>query len=244
VGSDGIKYDREEFKAMLDRTRPNGLTPLTAHVIDLQRTVKEMAPNLMKEGQKAVIVLATDGLPVEEGSHSSREQHKRNFVDAMRSLEGLPVWIVIKLCTDEDEVVDFYNDLDEQLELSLEVLDDFEAEAKEVYEHNSWLNYGLPIHRIREQGFHDRVFDLIDERPLTKGELRQFLMLLFGEENFDGVQDPSVDWEGFMADIQRLLQNESKMWNPVKKRVMPWVDMHMLNRIYGSRVGGCNCSIM
>eukprot|EP00957_Ditylum_brightwellii_P169270 12883393-Ditylum_brightwellii.AAC.1 len=152
------------------------------------------------------------------GKRSNKDEETEDFVRAMRSLEGLPVWIVIRLCTDEEDIVDFYGDLDDQLELSLDVLDDFEAEAKEVYEHNKWLNYGLPIHRMRELGFNDRVFDLIDERPLMKGELRQFFFLLFGEENFDGIPDPSIDWPGFVSDIERLLAMEDRQWDPVKKQ--------------------------
>ena len=106
---------------------------------------------LRQNGQKAVIVIATDGLPTETNVNG-HEKNKELFVKAMRSLEGLPIWIVIRLCTDDEHVVNFYNDLDEQLELSLEVLDDFESEALEVYEHNKWLNYTLPIHRLREAG--------------------------------------------------------------------------------------------
>eukprot|EP00957_Ditylum_brightwellii_P104498 7961832-Ditylum_brightwellii.AAC.1 len=91
-------------------------------------------------GQRAVIVLATDGLPI-SGKKSSAEEDMQEFVRAMRSLEGLPIWIVIRLCTDEQDVVDFYGNLDGQLNLSLDVLDDFEGEAEEVYEHNKWLTY-------------------------------------------------------------------------------------------------------
>ena len=65
------------------------------------------------------------------------EYATNEFVQAIRLLEGLPIWIVIRLCTDDDDVVNFYNDLDEQIELSLEVLDDYVGEAQEVYEFNS-----------------------------------------------------------------------------------------------------------
>ena len=55
-------------------------------------------------------------------------------------MKGLPVWIVIQLCSDEYDVVEFYNDVDNQLQLSLKVLDDFIGEAEEVHTHNPWLN--------------------------------------------------------------------------------------------------------
>jgi hypothetical protein len=46
------------------------------------------------------------------------------FQTALQSLEGLPVWVVVRLCTNEHQVVEFYNNLDSQLELSLKVIDD------------------------------------------------------------------------------------------------------------------------
>jgi len=70
-------------------------------------------------------------------------------------LEGLPVWVVIRLCTNEKKVTEFYNQIDEVLEFNLEVLDDYLDEAKEVYKFNKWLNYALPMHRCRELGYHD-----------------------------------------------------------------------------------------
>jgi len=49
------------------------------------------------------------------------------------------------------------------------------GEAAEVTKENPWLNYALPLHRLREFGFHDRVFDILDERPLLKiRDLRLF----------------------------------------------------------------------
>lgn len=225
---------------IMKKVRPEGCTPLTSHIREIQREVTSMAPLLRKKGQRVSITIATDGLPTNErGYRGSKEQKK--FVDSLRGLEGLPVWVVIRLCTDEESVVSFYNDLDSVLELSIEVLDDFVAEAKEVYVQNPWLNYSLTIHRLREMGYHDRIFDMLDERRLTKTELRDFCLLLFGEDNFDGVPDPSFDWVGFINRIEMLQEKENSQWNPIRNRAKPWISIKKLNQIYGNSI---NCVIM
>eukprot|EP00568_Trieres_chinensis_P018080 CAMPEP_0183327360 /NCGR_PEP_ID=MMETSP0160_2-20130417/83723_1 /TAXON_ID=2839 ORGANISM="Odontella Sinensis, Strain Grunow 1884" /NCGR_SAMPLE_ID=MMETSP0160_2 /ASSEMBLY_ACC=CAM_ASM_000250 /LENGTH=311 /DNA_ID=CAMNT_0025495485 /DNA_START=495 /DNA_END=1430 /DNA_ORIENTATION=- len=240
-GAEFSACDCERAKSVMSKATPCGLTPLTEHIVEIRARISALAPSLTREGRKAVVVLATDGLPT--GGRDKVESSKQ-FVQALRTLEGLPVWIVIRLCTDEDDVVEYYNDLDEQLELSLEVLYGFVAEAKEVFECNRWLNYALPLHRMRELGFHDRVFDLIDERALTKSELRQFCLLLFGDTHFDGVPDPSVDWLGFLNELERVVANSGKVWDPLKKRVLPWIDTRELDQIYGDYECVPGCSIL
>jgi len=218
----------------LSKTVPMGMTPTADHIQELGNIIRPIAPSMESMGQRAVIVLATDGLPI-SGKNSSTEEDTQEFVHAMRSLEGLLIWIGIRLCTDEQDVVDFYGKLDRQLNLSLDVLDDFEGEAEEVYEHNKWLTYGLPIHKMRELGFHDHVFDLIDKRPLTKEELKHFLFLLFGEGKSVSILDPSADWCGFVKEVEKLLVGEKCQWNPVKKEVMPWIDIKELKKKYGKK---------
>lgn len=93
-------------------------------------------------------------------------------------------------------------------------------------------------------GFYHRVFDLIDERPLTAGEIRDFLQILFGEEKFDGIPDPALDWMSFSHEIGRLLQKEENEWNPVLKKKAPLIDMRALNKKYGNNAGTCNCTIL
>ena len=121
------------------------------------------------------------------------------------------------------------------------VLDDFEGEAKEICEHNSWINYALPIHRMRELGFYDRSFDMIDERSLTKSEIRDYCAILFGEEHLDGIPDPFVDWKGFVSKISDIVHKGKHYWNPLKKKMMPLIDTKLLYRKYGH--ANC-CTIM
>ena len=78
-----------------------------------------------------------------------------------------------------------------------------------------------------------KLFDLLDEQALTKGQLRDFFRILFGDNLMDGVPDPEADWKAFCSSIQRLVDNEKKAWNPITKKMQPWVDMKRLKKDYG-----------
>lgn len=51
----------------------------------------------------------------------------------MRQLENLPVWVVVRLCTDEDKMVNYWNNVDSEVDLNMDVIDDHLGEAKEIY---------------------------------------------------------------------------------------------------------------
>lgn len=104
-------------------------------------------------------MIATDGLPT-DGQGYGGDDIMTDFITALKTFEGLPVWIVIRLCTDESNITGFYNQLDALLD-NLDVLDDYMSESKEVNCKNPWLNYALPLHRCRELGYHDSTFLLI-----------------------------------------------------------------------------------
>jgi len=227
-----IDHELAVAQQTMSNAQPGGVTPLVQHLHEIRDEIASMEPMLHAQGTKVAVILATDGLPTDtQGYHNASV--KNQFDQALRQLEPLPVWLVVRLCTDEDAVVDYYNNLDNQLEMSLEVLDDLVSEAKEVCEHhNKWLNYALPLQRMREMGFYHRIFDLMDERKLSKEELRQFFRLLFGPA-FDEAADPEVDWTSFVKLIDDLQAKEKKVWNPLTKKMAPWVDIKKLNREYG-----------
>jgi len=121
------------------------------------------------------------------------------------------------------------------------VLDDFVGEAKEVHAYNKWLNYALPLHRCREMGFYDRLFDLLDERKFTAGEVRDFCALLLGCDNYEDLPDPALGWENFRIKLGRLVEAEDMQWDPIKNKAAPWVDLKQLDRLFGN--SGCVCTI-
>ncbi|KAL7563549.1 hypothetical protein ACA910_002216 [Epithemia clementina (nom. ined.)] len=180
-------------RSILQRTKPQGVTPLKEHIEAVERTLRscpqhhhwppqasgQPPPQPPPQPPHVVLVICTDGLPTDANGQESPEI-QQDFVQALRRLQDLPIWLVIRLCTSERKVAQFYNQLDAVLELPLEVLDDHLSEAKEVGQHNPWLNYAVPLHRCRELGFQHRVLDLLDERPLTYDELREFCIILFG----------------------------------------------------------------
>lgn len=223
-GGGSIDHDLSVAVATMQNTQPDGVTLLTQHIEAIRETVTAMQPQLTQNGTKIAIVIATDGMPSDEEGYSYASV-KQEFVDALRSMEGLPVKIVVRLFTDEEEVVQFWNDLDSQLELSLDVLDDFVSEAREIYKKNPWLTYGLPLHRIREMGFQHPSFDLLDERKLSRDEVRDFLHILFG--SFEA-PDPQGDWKGFTEAVELLMAKEKDQWNPVHGKIMPWIDTEQL----------------
>lgn len=239
TGPERVDYDLQVARETMTRSSPIGVTPLAKHVSEIREEIHALAPSLYEQGRKVAIILATDGLPTNIYGISGREANLE-FTAALRSLEGLPVWIVVRLCTDEDNVVEFYNNIDAQLELSIEVLDDYIGEAEEVYSKNPWLNYTLPLHRMREMGIQNRLFDLLDERRFTSSELYDFCMLMFGVRMFDGVPDPDSDFSGFVKGLSKLVEKEKRQWNPISRKPKPLIDLKEVTRIYGNEA----CVIM
>ena len=104
-GPSSIENELRIAREVMTRASPQGVTPLAQHVIKIREEVYKLTPSLSQQGRKVAIILATDGLPTNEYGISGM-QSNNEFTAALRSLEGLPVWIVIRLCTDEDKVVD------------------------------------------------------------------------------------------------------------------------------------------
>jgi hypothetical protein len=92
----GLRNDNgEEHKFLLDLLddEPAGQTPLCAQIRVIVENIKSIESELRDRHKRAAVIIATDG-----------ESTDGDVARALKPLEKLPVWLVIRLCTDEDKV--------------------------------------------------------------------------------------------------------------------------------------------
>jgi len=234
----------KQMAAAMARAKPAGHTPLPASIREVRREVVGMLPQLQADGTRVSLIIVTDGCNYNldnvggSGAHVTEEERNQELVEALETLQDLPVSVVIRLTTDYKPLVDFYNSLDvlEFPNLTIDVLDDHQAEAKEVYEHNPWLTYCLLLHRVREMGHYHPLLDLLDERPLTPEEIRDFCRLLYGKQHFGGNEVvvggevDKVEWATeFLEELSRIQLVQKRMhWNPQTNKLEPWINIEKM----------------
>ena len=126
-----IFTEQKFIEHTLNQHEPIGFTPLTSRIMEVHDHVLPQAKRLRQNGEKCLLVLLTGGVPTDEKGCAS-EKARDDFVTAIEKLGELPVCFVLRLCTEDKEVVAFYQRLDAKFDFSLEVLDDHLAEAQEV----------------------------------------------------------------------------------------------------------------
>lgn len=232
-----VPDDVESAKAIVRQSKPDGVTLLSDHIHEICNHIEEDKHLLLEKGQKAVVVIATDAIPSDQYGDTSEEAKEKFFI-ALKKLQLLPVWIVIRLCTNDRKAMQYYRKLDKKLEIPIECVSDYITESKEVRRWNPWLNYSRQIHQCREMGFHHRVFDLLDERPLTKDDLLEFLTVLFGAEAFDTNVAPNMHthWNDFLQYLKNQVLNLSeKQYSPTTKKMEDIIDVKGLATAHGIR---------
>eukprot|EP00591_Stephanopyxis_turris_P014199 CAMPEP_0195539544 /NCGR_PEP_ID=MMETSP0794_2-20130614/50104_1 /TAXON_ID=515487 /ORGANISM="Stephanopyxis turris, Strain CCMP 815" /LENGTH=392 /DNA_ID=CAMNT_0040673581 /DNA_START=54 /DNA_END=1232 /DNA_ORIENTATION=+ len=241
-GSNMIQHDVEVAMDTIQKTIADGYsTPLTWQIDEIRHSIQTM---LLPATQKKqiLIVLATDGLPTNVQGEGGTHELDR-FMVALEKLEGLPISVVVRLCTNDEKVCRFYKSIAERnLSFSVTIVDDFLAEASAVHRHNRWLTYALPLQRLRALGFPNTTIDFLSVRPLTKLEVKEFCILLFGtSETLNLPSDVERHWKGFCTHVKQLLQRESEQWNPIAKKFTPWIDVRRLEEDYEESCCGRVC---
>ena len=87
-----------------------GCLPLSKHVREFSSRIKLLESTLLQNNQKALCVLTVGSLPADENGNDS-EQSKEQFLMDLAELGGLPVSICVRLCGDDKDTAEFYNNL-------------------------------------------------------------------------------------------------------------------------------------
>jgi hypothetical protein len=142
------------------------------------------------------------------------------------------------------------NKIDHQLEVSIDILDDFVRESVEVTKANNWLSFGPPLYQLREFGTSCRDFDMIDECSCTGAKIKNLCWKMSDESLFIFSLYVNLflcllDTEAVQTDIlirnptgtrnrnpeQFPLSVKDPNENPVRTR--PWVDIAEVAKVLG-----------
>lgn len=216
------KSEEEGYHALMNRFEghADGTTPLCAQVAEVVAAIRAEESQLRSAGRQAAVIITSDG-----------EATDGDIMRALLPLGGLPVSLVIRLCTDDEKVVSYWNGLD-SLNLSHDLLDDLHREAEEVYRVNPWLTYAEPLHRVREFGVPHEVIDQLDHSLLSLPHLQLLASLIFGVD----LPDPAEDWRGFVGKIQEENRRNPQAWNPISRHFTDWIDITALESCYSKHL--------
>ena len=201
---------------------PAGQTPLCEHIEDVVNAISSLENDLRANGQRAVVVIATDG-----------EASDGNVTAALKPLERLPVLLILRLCTNDERVIRYWNDVDNQLEVEIDVLDDLCADALQVVKANPWLTYTDSLHKMREFGAAIKEMDLIDESRLSSEQMRVMVATMLFDGKKRNVPHPDEDWNKFSSALLSKMKSEKgKVFDISTRQLKPLIDMRLLKDIY------------
>lgn len=232
----------DALERMLRNTRPEGATPLAERLEEIHHHLATHHAGLAERGFRAVVIVATDGLPTSLGSNLPSDAARQEVTTSLRRLTStLPVFVVIRLTTDEDAVVAYYNQLDEEEELALEVIDDIEGEAREAAGHgNGWLVYSPLLHMLREGGTFVRFFDALDERRLNPAEVRALASELL--QRSEGDEPLPREGVNFYCEARARVQALPSVYDPLTRQPAPVMRLRALRQASGVGLVAMLCS--
>jgi len=171
--------------------------------------------NFYNENKAICLNIITDGEP----------NNSDTFTNSLKLIaKSHSVFLVINLCTDDDNVVEYYNKLDTTIgnELSgLDVIDDFESEAKEIKKvKNTFFVYSYRIHLCRQAGCYSIISDQMDEITFPIHYITKFIRELFKQEKPKIVEGKLINNQlnalnpsKYLGRIDKLIQDSELVYN-------------------------------
>jgi hypothetical protein len=94
-------------------TKPMGESPLCAQMEHIIEEIEAFSPHLVQQQKRATLIIATDGEPSDG-----------DLGKLLTRIQTHPVSIVVRICTNDRQVLRFWDTLDRELGLTLDVVDD------------------------------------------------------------------------------------------------------------------------
>ena len=215
------KDDGVSLAAVMDALacEPAGSKHICRLLHEVVNQVRWIEDILTITNKQALLIILTDG-----------ESTDGNIIDALKPYEGLPVHIIVRLCTDEQTVVAYWRNLVAHVDVNITILTGVVNEATRVSHVNKWMAYGQHLQTARE-------FGIITEPPLTReltcSEIQSLanMLLLPPETSFPNAE---TDWKGFVQAVRKHMEKRKKnntvpvAWCPLRKTTVPWIDVDAL----------------
>jgi hypothetical protein len=231
IGLDDDDRENMSFLEEVLEQSPAGQTPICEHIESIIENISSIADILRSNGQRASVIICTDG-----------ESTDGNLAEVMKPLQDLPVWLVVRLCTDEKNVIDYWNDIDRELEIEMDVIDDFVGDASEIFNVNSWLIYGEPLHRMREFGSSIKEMDHLDEKLLGHDEMLVIIGALLFEGKTKEIPHPEMNWAAFIAAVKKQNAAADRNYDPISKLISGWIhEKNLISHYKGTNSGSQAC---
>lgn len=113
-----------ELDRMLRGTRPGKATPLAESLDFINRRIQSYAPALQQASKMMFVVVVTDGVPTplvwdprRPHQVQLREASDRAISELYKIVGRFPASLVVRLCTNDDDAVNFWNNLDDTEEV-------------------------------------------------------------------------------------------------------------------------------
>jgi hypothetical protein len=146
---------------------PRADSPICKAVNEVVTKMRAMEAGLRESGKKALLVILTDGASSDG-----------DVVAALKPLEGMPVQIIIRVSTDDNVVIEYWNNVNTSIDINVLMLDEIEHEGVQIEEVNSWLTYGPALHRAREYGAALSFLDNVDYCQLSQEDIKSTVQML------------------------------------------------------------------
>lgn len=222
--SDDIDSKINSLDRLLSSDNVYGSTPLHSITRHINNSLGELINSDVYKNKPICYNLITDGEP----------DYKFHFESELNNLaKKYNVFLVINLCTDNDDIVQYYNDLDKNVgkEMSgMDVIDDMEAEYKEIRDAgNRFFSYSKDIHVCRMSGCFNIVADLMDEEYLHVHHVIKLTNeLLFNRnENILVWEDTS----NYIQLIKNKLATKEKVYDIYYRKSLPIINVSNLESI-------------